>query len=477
MRTLFPILFTLGAVWFPAVRCGAVARPGQPDVDLGLIVMREQSAQRESERLRLLGPFVEHAWSRTGGTFTAVRPFFSAYRTADGDQSHLHVLWPFFSSYRRGPERSWNVLLTLWGRQADLRREDAAYQYLLLPVLAYGRTREGETYGGFFPLAGHLRDVLGRDELDFLLFPLYLHTRQGRVNTWHFLFPIYSRTVGPDQGRWRIFPFYGNAHEPGINRHFVLWPLWNHVRYSAPRDPGYAYLLFPLVSRVKTERQRSWGVVPPLFRWSRYSDGWEAMAPWPFVQISRHGEAKKTWIWPLWGEKRKGGEHSAFYFWPLGWKHTVLRPGQRQESCLFAPFFYTEKRYDLQMPGGEKSTSSRGRIWPLASWQQGGEDFSFRTLELWPFAPAHAVERLYAPFWTLYSHDRMDGRVRDEVLWGLFRRSRGGSDVHTSLFPLFSWGGDRETDRFYWQFLKGFLEYEREGETRGFRFLYFLRRP
>ena len=471
------ILVLLAGLLGSASRALAVARPGQPEVDLGLLLTRERHAARDAERLRLLGPVVEYAHSPSGGTFTAVRPLFSAYRTAGGDQSQLHVLWPLFSSYRRGPERSWNVLLTLWGRQADLGRDDAAFQYLLLPILAYGRTREGERYGGLFPLAGHLQEFMGRDAFDFVLFPLYLHTRKGKLETWNVLFPIFSRTVGPDQGRWRVFPLYGNAHEPGVNRHFVLWPIWNHIRWSDPRDPGYAFLLFPLMSRVRTETQRSWSVLPPFLRWSRYPKGWEAMAPWPFVQITRREGFSKTFLWPIWGEKRKGPERTAFYLWPIIWSHTAVRPATRIESRQVVPFYYHETRTMVSADPLAPHVSRRGRLWPLASWDARGEAFTFRTLELWPFAPAQAVERLYAPFWTLYTHERNEREVRDEFLWGLYRRTSGSEYRYTSLFPIVAWGGDRANDRVYWQVLKGLVEYEREGETRGFRLFYFLRWP
>jgi hypothetical protein len=452
----------------------ALATKGEPPaLDAGLLVSRTTDLwSPDTERFRAAGPVVEKIHGPSGRTFTAFRPVAASMRDPDLNESVTHVLWPLFTSRRRGDERSWNSALIAWGRDADIKDPNSQWSLLVLPILALGKTEEGHNYGGVFPLAGRLQEVAGKDVIDFVLFPLYAYTRQGDLNTWNVLFPIISWTRAPDEGRFRVFPLYGQAHEPGIRRKFVLWPLWNQATYSAPQAEGYSWMLFPIAGRVSLSNQQTWRVLPPLFRYTRAGTMREWMAPWPFVQIKRGGPDEMTYLWPLYGVRKRPTITSRFVLWPIGRSETIREPRSVLSRRWVVPFYFDERRL-VRPPGeSERASERRIRLWPLVTYQKADDRMEWHTLELWPAAPVPAVERLYAPFWTLYSHERSGTDVSDELLWGLFRRQRGDGYAYTSVFPLVSWGASRDNGSLRWDVLKGLVGYEREGGVRRLRILY-----
>jgi hypothetical protein len=361
--------------------------------------------------------------------------------------------------------------LIAWGRDSDVRDPLSKWSLLVFPVLAMGRTAEGQSYGGVFPLGGRLQEVAGKDQIDFVLFPLYSYTRQKDLNTWNVLFPIISWTRAPDEGRFRVFPLYGQSHQPGIRRRFVLWPIWNQAAYTAPQAEGYSWMLFPIAGRVNLTNQQTWMAVPPFFRYTRAGEVREWMAPWPFVQVKRGGTDRLTYVWPFYGQRERPGLSSRFVLWPIGKATTTVEPKRTVSRRWVVPFYYDERQFDRPaVPGPARAR--RVRIWPLATYERSDDRLQFHTLELWPASPVPAVERLYAPFWTLYTHERAGKDVTDELLWGLFRRQRGEGYAHTSVFPLVSWGGSKDNGSKRWDVLKGFVGYEREGSERSYKILY-----
>ncbi len=466
------LVLAISAGGLPAV----ASRSRAPALDAGLFVSRTESPLApEAARFRAAGPIVERVEETSGRTFCALRPIVAQVRDPAAQTSTTHVLWPLFTSKRRGNERSWNSALILWGRDADVHNPTSQWSFIAFPIFATGRTEKGNRYGGVFPLGGHLEEFAGKDEIDFVLFPLYSYTRQVDLQTWNILFPIISWTRAPDESRFRVFPLYGQAREPGIRKRFILWPIWNEAHYRAPQHEGYSFLLFPLYGRVNLDNQQSWTVIPPLFRYTRAGDRREIMAPWPFVQIKRGDDNELTYLWPFWGVHKRPGIETRFALWPLGRYERIERPPVTLTRRWFVPFYYHEKQVKALPDKPPKAVKRRVRIWPLATYQREGDALRFHTLELWPAAPVPAVDRLYAPFWTLYTHERKGDEVSDELLWGLFRRNRGKGYAQTSVFPLVSWGGSKDNNAKRWDVLKGLIGYEREDGVRSLRLLYFMR--
>lgn len=448
-------------------------RAPAPVCDAGWLL----SALRDAEggtRVRALGPLVEWSDAEGGRTLRAVRPF--AVRETDPALGHdvVDVLWPLVSVIRFGRERDWRVLLLLRAHDFDTRDRSSRWRFWLLPVLYAGRSADGRGYGAVFPIGGEIREFLGRDRIDFVLFPLYSYSTLNDLRTWNVLWPVFSLTRGDDTLRMRAFPVYGYSRRGADRRTFVMWPVWSSATYGEPGQSGYAWMLFPVCGRARLPRQQTWMVLPPLFRWTQAGSARAVNAPWPFVQLSR-GDLHKTYLWPAWGVRRQGAVQSGFALWPVcQWWRTETE-GETRTRRLVVPFLIAETVATAREGGEACQTERYLKVWPVFSRAASGDRSVTRVLDLWPGKPFPPVERNLAPFWTVFRRERKGDAIESECLWGLGRRLADGDGRYTSVFPLVSWSGSRENDRRRWDLLMGLVGYQREGSRRSVRLLYFIR--
>jgi len=441
--------------------------------DLGFLYCSDRDVHG-ANRTRAAGPFFEHD-DMGALEFSAFRPFYSVTTDREKNYQVKDYLWPVAVTRTWGSDSTWRFLV-FFGHNFETDVEDGRYRSVIFPLACWGRDAAHERYAAVFPFGGHIREFLGRDEIDFVLFPLYLETEVNRVRTRDVLFPLISWTRGAGVRRERFFPFYGRSVTEGRSRKlFVLWPIWTSASYYMPSEKGRAFILFPLVGRVNTVNQKAWMFIPPFFRWARSGEQTEASLPWPFVQYAS-GEMDKLYLWPLVGRKAVGHSKSRFLLWPL----IQLREGQSRDheyrrNMLF-PFVYHEATRPLST-GGVTRAAVDGRhlkIWPLMSYERQQDETRFRLLSLWPLKNTRGMERNWVPIWTLYDRIRTPEQLDESLLWGLWRRRVDEDSRRVSLFPLFS--ARREgTEARKWSFLMGLAGYEREGLRKTYRLLYFFR--
>lgn len=470
MKRFCLILFLLSCA------CPAFGSDKPREFDFGFIASRLADPDGNM-RLKILGPIYERAFSTNGVQLKAVRPFYSSCTDPRTERHRKDIVWPIASAESFRQEFKWRVLLT-WYLDRDWRDPKSKYHLWCIPLYFQGRDKDKRFYMAFFPFGGRVCDILGLDESIFVLFPIYARSHVNEVETRDILWPIFSRTEGKGVYRKRVFPFYGrNCHRDRYEKRFILWPFWTWGHYKYPRSSGTAYILWPLWGHFDLEDQKSWLFIPPLIRFSSGQRLNYNYCPWPFVQWSS-GEVEKFYLWPLWGKKNMHSVRSAFFLWPIFRTEQMDRGDTYSQRFLALPFIQSEVRkvHSHDPAVRSKIVARYHKIWPLLSYMQEGENKRFRALDLWPTRNTGAVEREYAPIWTLYSHTLMGNSYDDELLWGLYRcRKRGSEYRSVSLFPAVSWTrDDREGNRREWSILKGLLAYKREGTQKSLRVLYFL---
>ncbi len=465
------IVVSAGLVFLPAARAALPLSR-----DFKHIVSATTDPALEMRR-QWLGPVYEHVEWEDERAFRAIRPFYSWTSDPGFESTHTDWLWPLGQWRADGTMRSGRFLLAFF-QDFDADDPQSQSRTWVLPFFFSGHSRLREPYTAVFPLGGRIHDFLGADTIRFVLFPLYADSRQGPDETVHVLWPVFSRTHGPQLERWRVFPFYGQATErDGTERRFVLWPIWSSVRSENTDDDGGGFVLFPLFGRVRTEHQSSFTLIPPFFRYSTHPHGTELYYPWPFLQRST-GRVEKNYVWPLWGRKSVPGVDSAFFLWPLGSLGRQERGDSVAIQRTFYPFYFTRRIYDGETMETDSDTGDSvfhvaGRpseryekIWPLYSYQRDQEDSVFRIFDLWPGRPFTAIERNLAPFWTLYSRTRTDSGREQELLWGLFRRRvKDSGSRRTQVFPLLAWERDAAGDRRQVSILRGLFRFGTDGDS------------
>ncbi len=373
-----------------------------------------------------LGPVFEYRATSGGGTFWAVRPFYSKLVDPVSDARVTDVVWPV-GTFHRDREQSWWRFGLAYGADQDVRRDDAAWKAALFPLYFQGRTRRGEDYWALFPIYGHLPHVLLMDDIDFTLFPLYLDYEVNGVGRTYIVWPLFSRT-GDESGvtRTGVFPLYGQTRRPEATHRYAFWPFWTSAVYDAPRNPGESWMFFPLAGQVARERERQWLALPPFFSHAETDTAERWRMPWPFYETVRTAAARKRSYWPVYGDVEGDGERRWYAAWPLVEHFTLEGKGRRTERSRFFPFYVRERVWRLGDGGAAGEESRYTRVWPFYACEESGGSSRLRVLELSLIRYSGGIERNWAPFWTLYERTgRADGAVRHDALWGAVQFGSG----------------------------------------------------
>ncbi|MCJ7833049.1 MAG: hypothetical protein MUQ20_01520, partial [Deltaproteobacteria bacterium] len=165
--------------------------------------------EKQSRRLDGAGPFYSQAESPEEREWT-LRPFFSFRQNIKEQTEELEYLYPL-GLYRKTPEGTLYRFIPFYSsfKPAQEKVEEEKKEHWDLFPFFWGKDKEGESYGGVFPFGGLFRDRFARDEIQFVLWPLYTRIREGETQTYNILWPIFSLTSGGVRSGFRIWPLYG----------------------------------------------------------------------------------------------------------------------------------------------------------------------------------------------------------------------------------------------------------------------------
>lgn len=450
--------------------------------DAGFIASRHRDVNGDW-RVKAIGPMVERADDGRGTTLNAARPFYSDVQDPTLDREIHDYLWPIANSRTTQEENLWRFLF-FYGFNHTTNDPGNRYRTWLIPFYFQGRDASGETYRALFPLGGTIRDFVGRDEISFVLWPIYSTSKLNDLSTVNVLWPLISRTTS-EKGhiyRHRFFPFYAiNHQEAKFHKRTFLWPIYSDVTYDYKHSKGSGFVVFPLYGRLHLNTEDTWWVLPPFFRYTKGKDGTLIFAPWPFYQRKLTAEIDSRVIWPFWGRKTVGSLNRQFFLWPIIWSIHDQRTTTDWKRFYLVPFYYDTKvlsRPDPETGAVPEMVGRHNKLWPLYTYRRDGEASMLRVPDLWPFGHAASIERNWSPLWSLYTRERNGENVDHEVLWGLYRNIKRADDQrYVSLFPFFDYKRDGQVDQpaKSWNIFKGLIGYERKGETKSLRLLYLIR--
>ncbi len=421
---------------------------------------------------RAAGPFFENAEYPDGRmTLAFPRPLFTRFEDKPELKIHHDVLWPFMVR-RETPEfLRWRAVLAFYSAEAP-GAEDEETAWGLFPVLFGGNTDRG-SYFALFPVGGRIYDALTFDQIDFVLFPGYLHTRKDDTESHGVLWPVFSRTEkNGELLKWRVFPLYGVSRTESKEQRFFLWPFVHSVKMQKADKQAGGWFVLPLGGRF-TERNDegevlagSWAVLWPFFSGASGYGRRKLNLGWPFFQFDSQmqgGEVtkEKRYFWPLYGRRDSETSQSMFFLWPF-WQTQDYKKGDTHTSNRYLlPFYWRFQHQSAGEPAREYQ-----QFWPLYKFQSVGDASHLALLALWPgrLRISDPVQRNFAPLWTLYSRAQDADAVRHDALWGLIQAARSGERKTFHLFPVVDYAGDEDTWRL--SFFKGLLTLGTQPEAK-----------
>lgn len=429
--------------------------------DFGFLFSRHPLTLESGTRQEALGPLY-YRQQTEGWNLFALPPLFSLCRSTDPQLSALEwdFLYPVVTYDRYGAEYRWQLfqLLSLAGGQ-NMAEEDK--RRLTLFPLYFSQTSSNPTnnYWAVLPIYGQLKNRMFRDEIKWVLFPLYVQTRKRDVVTDNYLLPVVHVRHGEHLSGWQVWPLLGREHKdpftktnsfgdpelvPGHDKQFYLWPFFHDQHTGRGSDnPSHMQAFIPLYSFQRSPQRDSTGILWP-FTFSVTDDRekkyHEVGAPWPFIVFAR-GEGKTiNRVFPFYGDGHTASLRSGHILWPVyTYRHLRSEPLERERHRVLY-FLYS----DLI----EKNTATQESrrvtgLWPLFTHRRdraGAERLQVLAL-LEPFLPENkSIERNYSPLWALWRSEKnpATGAASQSLLWNLYRRETASDRKKTSfLFGLF----------------------------------------
>ncbi|MEW6303455.1 MAG: hypothetical protein AB1705_08300 [Verrucomicrobiota bacterium] len=447
-----------------------VASQAAGDVEAGFLFHEFPLTLAEGHRSEALGPLFSYE-RREHELLSAIPPLVARVENDETDFTEIDVLYPLLTYDRFGTEYRFQILQIFSFAGGQTMEEVEKKRFTLFPFYFQQRSTDPKlNYTALLPFYGHLQNRLFRDEIKFILFPLYGQSRKRDVVTDNYLFPVFHLRRGNALHGWQVWPLVGFEHKDpttktngfgevevvgGHDKFMALWPFYFHNNLGIGTDnPQKVRIFLPLYSLLRSPQRDSSTYLWPFgftYTEDREKKYREWGAPWPLIVFAR-GEGKTAnRVWPLFGHAHNASQQSDFYLWPL-YKYNRLQsaPLDRERTRILF-FLYS----DVIERNTEKGTArQRTDFWPLFTAKRdfdGNERLQlFAPLE--PLLPGNkSIERSYSPLWSIWRSEKngKTGATSQSLLWNLYRRDTTPTTRKGSLlFGLFRYETGPEGRRY-----------------------------
>ena len=472
-----PLTIHLVALCFcVGISCSAPTRAA--GLESGPLAHRFPLTLSPGRRTEVLGPLLSYE-RRQEQTQWALPPLFSHTLDAGVDVEEFDLAYPLLTYDRFGTEYRLQLFQVFSFSGGLDQQENHVRRFTLFPFYFQQRSADSNlNYTAGFPLYGRLKNRLFRDEIRFVLFPLYGQSRKRDVVTDNYLYPFFHLRHGAALRGWQIWPLAGYEHKDvttrtnsadeavtvGGHRKFsLLWPIFFNQNLGLGTErPDRRQALLPVYSYQRSPQRDSttapwpFGLTITTDREKKYR---EIGAPWPFIVFAR-GEGKTAnRFWPLFGQTKNPILESDFYLWPLYKYNRAHAPPLDRERTRMLFFLYS----DLIEKNEETGTAlQRTDLWPLftAKRDHDGNERLQLIAPLEPLLPNNkSIERNYSPLWSIWRSEKnaKTGAACQSFLWNLYRRDTTPETRKCSLlFGLFQYQSSLESKRLRMFYLPAF---------------------
>ncbi len=440
--------------------------PGPRRENFAPLFLYSEDEKNEGMAIDALGPLFTYRKDKEEKD-VAFRPLF--YSQTEPERYRLDYLFPF-GGYERTETRVHSYFHFVYSNNRDLTEEPTRKKERSFLLAFWGETNRGEPYGGFFPLYGNLKNRFGRDEITFLLWPLYSHSRQGESSAYTFLWPIFSVYTGTREG-FKVWPLVGyDRKEDDYRKTFFLWPIFDFEKRNLfTDDPTDVDMVWPLYVSFSSQKHIYRSVLWPFFSYTYngYYDYNQWSAPWPFVMWGKGGGRSLFRIFPFYSRYHDEGSESGYIAFPVFW---YTRDEDEQTSHTLDRYLLFSKN-ETRVWKKEDERERRLRVWPFFYYRQEREGrVFFYSPCLLPF-DIEGIEKNWTPLLTLYEYRRnAQGESESKFLWGFYVHRRNSAREFYELSFLFRYYTAQ--DLVYFSVLRGLLEYRSQGSTQALRVLY-----
>jgi hypothetical protein len=407
-----------------------------------------------------VGPFF-YSQESDRQTQLALPPFYCQTLTPDVGWSEWEMFYPVIDYRRFGSEYRLQLFQFLSFSGGNTQQERGVRRFTLFPIFFLQRSPDPKlNYTALVPFYGKLKNRLFRDEIKFVLFPLYSETKKRGVVTDNYVYPIFDVKRGDRVGGWEVWPLTGVEHQApstvtnhmddaqvlgGYDRFFALWPFYLTSREGlGTTNPAARLTMMPFYNRLRSplrdESSYGWPIGVNFIddREKQYT---ERDLLWPMVVRAR-GSKTVTRYFPFYSRAHNLSLESDFYAWPV-YKFNRLESGPLERSRTRVLFFlYSDT---VERNTASKNFKRRVDFWPFFTYHRDMDgNRRWQALAVMePFFPNNrSVLREYSQVWSFWreQHNARTGEDSQSLLWNLYRREKGAGERKFSLlFGLFQY--------------------------------------
>lgn len=432
-----------------AARSGATERNAWP------VYVAQEDVAGHVVSWESVGPLIFRKPAPEAATVSGFRPLFVRTEDASGTTTVATVLYPVFIYRADSDTYKWTILNLITGagpkHEVATTSTDQTKAFDLWIFYFSRQTGSPETsYRALFPIVGTIKYRFGKDELRWVIWPLYFRVEKNGAATTSTPWPFIQVVTGTEHG-FALWPLYGTRERPdSFHRTFFLWPLgWNNT-IQPPEDsppgtpPTRQFGFLPFYTREQRDHYINEDYVWPFFGYTdrtlpnRYH---ETRYFWPFF-VQGRGDDRFVDRWgPFYTHSIVKGMDKTWIMWPLirqaKWEDSGV--AQKRTQFLYLLYWSLQQR-SLTNPNA--APADRTHIWPLFSkWDNGAGRRQFQLFS--PFDVFFPDNDNVRESWTpLFSIFRYDQRASDDRRWSLlwravtWRHDHGEKEFH--LGPLFS---------------------------------------
>jgi hypothetical protein len=401
-------------------------------------------------------------WQNTdGATQMGLPPFFCQTITPDVEWSEWEVFYPVIDYRRFGSEYRLQIVEFLSFSGGNTERERGVERLTLFPIYFQQRsTNTNLNYTAVVPFYGELKNRLFRDDIKFVLFPLYSETRKRDVVTDNYLYPIFDLRHGDHLTGWQVWPLTGVEHKTptshtnnmgeveidgGYDQFFALWPFYLTGRSGiGTTNPATTLTILPFFNRLRSPSRDTTSYGWPIGCTSiddREQQYIEHDVLWPFIVRAR-GSKQVTRDFPFYSRAHNRSLESDFYAWPI-YKFNRLESPPLDRTRTRILFFLYSDIVEKNTQSGE--FKRRVDFWPFYTFHRdmdGNQRLQVLAL-LEPLFPNNrSVTREYSHLWSFWraEHNVRTGDASQSLLWNLYRRETTAREKKFSLlFGLYQY--------------------------------------
>jgi hypothetical protein len=434
-------------------------------IDFGPLFSEFPLTIGDGQRTEILGPLFYNQQNGSEKTW-ALPPLFSHEVDPDIKQREDDFLYPLLTYERFGTQSRWQfvqLFSTSGGEDPD---NSIKKRVTIFPFYFYQRsTNPQKNYTAIFPFYGRIQDRLFRDDIFFILFPIYGETRKHDVINENYFYPIFNLRHGDGMRGWQFWPIVGDERKVvtsrtnnwgdtetigGYDHFFALWPIIFRQNNGIGTDnPEKIRTALPFYYLQRSPQRDSTSVLWPFFSWidDRQKKYREWQLPYPFIVIAR-GEGKTTTrVFPFFSHARSDTYENDFYLWPF-YKFIGIHSAPLDYARTRILFYLFQNTVEKNTGTGQ--SKHRVDLWPLFVYHRdfNGDSRLQIIAPIESFVPNNrGIERNWSPLWSFWvsENNPQTGAGSQSFLWNLYRREQSPTEKKFSLlFGLFQYQSSAE---------------------------------